>query len=170
MGRQFTAEEIIRCYDLRAHPEGGYFRESYRSEELISRDCLPSRYTGARHFSTAIYYLLPQGSVSRLHRIASDEIWHFYMGGRLTIVEFRPDRSCNQVALGPDIDCGERLQHVVPAGTWFGAYPNAGSDYSFVGCTVAPGFDFADFALASRHELFQCYPQEEELILRLTSE
>jgi uncharacterized protein len=165
-----TAEQIIRVHDLRRHPEGGYFRESYRSDEYIRRDCLPSRYAGDRCFSTAIYYLLVAGSVSRLHRIAGDEIWHFYLGGSLTVVELKADGSAEHVVLGPELDAGQRLQHVVRAGTWFGAFPNSGSNYALVGCTVAPGFDFADFEMATRRQLLERYPGEEDCILKLTAE
>jgi uncharacterized protein len=168
MKPQFTAEQLIRIHDLRPHPEGGYFRETYRSEESIPRSCLPPRYGGGRNYCTAIYYLLPAHSVSRLHRIASDEIWHFYLGGPLTIVELKPDGSTDQVVLGPEVDRGHLLQHVVKAGVWFGAYPNPGSEYSLAGCTVAPGFDFADFEIASRQDLIEKYPRERETIARLT--
>lgn len=165
----FSAERLIRLLDLKPHPEGGYYRETYRCDEFIPHGCLPSRFHGDRHYSTAIYYLLPAGAVSRLHRIASDEVWHFYLGGPFTVVELKPDGSSDHVVLGPDVMGGQRLQHVVKAGTWFGAYPNAGTDYSLVGCTVAPGFDFADFKIAKRTELLAKYPREKETIERLTS-
>ncbi len=168
MGTQLTAEQIIRIHDLRTHPEGGYFRETYRSEEFIPGDCLPKRYAADRRFCTAIYYLLPAGSLSRLHRLASDEVWHFYSGGPLTIVELRPDGSSDRIVLGPEVDRGHRPQHVVKAGAWFGAYPNPGTDYAFVGCTVAPGFEFEDFQMADRQEVLRHYPQEAEIIRKLT--
>lgn len=170
MKLQFTAQQLIRLLDLKAHPEGGYFRETYRSREGIPHSSLPARFRGDRHYSTAIYYLLPAGSVSRLHRIASDELWHFYLGGPFTVVELRPDGSSDHVVLGPDLVGGQRLLHVVEAGTWFGAYPNVGTDYALVGCTVAPGFDFADFDIARRQELLAQYPREKAVIERLTSD
>ena len=168
MKPRLTADELIRIHDLRPHPEGGYFRETYRSEESIPGACLPPRYAGERRYSTAIHYLLPSGAVSRLHRLASDEVWHFYLGGPLTIVELRPDRSTEPVILGQDVRDGQRVQHVVKAGTWFGAYPNRGSEYSFVGCTVAPGFSFSDFHAARRRDLVELFPREEKIIARLT--
>lgn len=168
-GAKPTAEQLIRFLDLKPHPEGGYYRETYRCEEFISRACLPQRFHGDRHYSTAIYYLLPAGAVSRLHRIASDEVWHFYLGGPFTVVELKPDGSSDHVVLGADVSSGQRLQHVVTAGTWFGAHPNPGTDYSLVGCTVAPGFDFADLEIAKRHELLARYPYETTVIDRLTS-
>ncbi len=169
MKPDYRVEQLIHLLDLRPHPEGGYYRETYRCDEFIPHDCLPSRFHGDRHYSTAIYYLLPTGAVSRLHRIASDEVWHFYLGGPFTVFELKPDGSSDHVVLGPDIAGAQRLQHVVTAGTWFGAYPNPGTDYSLVGCTVAPGFEFADFEIAKRTELLAQYPREKETIERLTS-
>lgn len=169
MKLEYSLDQLIRALDLQPHPEGGYYRETYRSDELIPHACLPSRFQGDRHYGTAIYYLLPAGAVSRLHRIASDEVWHFYMGGPFTVVELKPDGSSAHVVLGPDLASGQRLQHVVKARTWFGAYPNAGTNYALVGCTVAPGFDFADFEIARREQLTAQYPGEEATIERLTS-
>jgi hypothetical protein len=169
MKLEFSADQLIRMLDLKPHPEGGYYRETYRCEEFIPHACLPQRFQGDRHYSTAIYYLLPAGAVSRLHRIASDEVWHFYLGGAFTVIELKPDGSSDHVVLGQDVASGQRLQHVVKAGTWFGAYPNAGTGYALVGCTVAPGFDFADFEIANRKELLAKYPREEAVIKRLTS-
>ncbi|HVO61359.1 MAG TPA: cupin domain-containing protein [Terriglobales bacterium] len=168
MKLQFSAEQLIGILKLKSHPEGGYYRETYRSDEFIAHGCLPSRFRGDRPYSTAIYYLLPAGTVSRLHRIASDEVWHFYLGGPFTILELRPHGSSDHVVVGPDVVGGQRLQHVVKAGTWFGAYPNAGTDYALVGCTVAPGFDFAEFEVAKEQELLAKFPREEESIKRLT--
>jgi uncharacterized protein len=170
MSLQLTVEQLIRIHDLKPHPEGGYFRETYRSGERIAHGCLPARFGGDRCYSTAIYYLLPSGSVSRLHRIASDEVWHFYLGGPLTIFELPHDEPAIQVVLGSDVERGQRLQHVVRAGAWFGAYPSAGSDYCFVGCTVAPGFDFPDLEIANRHDLLDKYPKAKDVIEKLTEE
>ena len=163
-----SADELIRAYRLLPHPEGGYFRETYRSSELIPHSALAARYSGARSYCTAIYYLLPKRTKSRLHRIASDEIWHFYLGGPLDIAEIHPDGGVHQIVLGLDVRQGQRLQHVVNAGVWFGAWPQPGSEFSFVGCTVAPGFDFADFELANPEPLLQQFPHARELIQQLT--
>ena len=159
------AEALIKKFDLKKHPEGGYFTESYRSSEIISRNALPSRYTGDRSFSTAIYFLLPPGTVSRLHRIASDEIWHFYLGAPLELLQISPDGKMEKVILGPEVEARQKVQHAVPAGYWFGAKPLEGSAYSFVGCTVAPGFDFADFELADPEGLSRRFPGLEKEIL-----
>ena len=161
-----SAERLIQTFGLKEHPEGGYFAESYRSPETYDGQALPTRYKGNRHFSTAIFFLLPQGTVSRIHRIASDEIWHFYMGGPLEILQIGPVEQLERVILGQDIELGHKLQHIVPFGSWFGARPLKGSAYSFVGCTVAPGFDFADFELADPAELRANFPAlKEELSL-----
>ncbi len=165
-----SADHLIRAYQLAPHPEGGYFRESYRSDERIPHAVLPARYSGPRRYSTAIYFLLPKGAKSHLHRIASDEIWHFYAGGPLIVVEIQANGSVQQVVLGADLEQRQRVQHVVKAGTWFGAYPAPGSEFSFVGCTVAPGFEFADFELGERQRLIEEFPHARNIIERLTRE
>ena len=153
-----TAEELIRLYGLEPHPEGGFFRESYRSEGK----------TGGKNFCTAIYFLLPAGHRSRLHRIKSDELWHFYLGGPLTVASISTDGRVARAVLGGDAAAGGRVQHMVPAGCWFGAYPEEGTAFSFVGCTVAPGFDFSDLELGERAALVEQFPQAKELIEKLT--
>lgn len=165
-----SVERLIEAYGLVPHPEGGFFRETYRSGDVIGASALPSRYSGSRAASTAIYYLLPEGTMSRLHRVASDEVWHFYLGGALRLVEILSDGNVRETRLGTDIARGDEVQYVVRAGTWFGAYPEEGSGYSLVGCTVAPGFDFADFELGKRDALLSRYPQAHSAIRRLTDE
>lgn len=157
-----TIRDLVKRFELTPHPEGGYFRESYRSPETFQTP------RGARSATTAIYFLLPEGNVSKLHRIQSDEIWHFYLGGPLRLTEIHPDGNRREVVLGPDVKARQVLQHVVPAGVWFGATPDKGSDFSFVGCTVAPGFDFADFELGKRSELVKRFPMQRASIERLT--
>lgn len=164
-----TAQELIRVYGLERHPEGGYFRESYRAAGLATAAEPPACLSGPRNFSTAIYFLLPAGAASRLHRIKSDELWHFYLGGPLVIAQLFPDGRTERAVLGRDLKAGQELQHMVPAGCWFGAYPADTADYSFVGCTVAPGFDFADFELGGRAALLERFPHAAELIERLTA-
>lgn len=143
-------DELIRDYDLRPHPEGGHYRETYRAEAV-----LPGT---SRSVSTGIFFLLSRGERSRLHRIDADEMWHFYEGDPLLIVELPPGGGVRQTVLGRER--GQRLQHVVPAGVWFGALPAPGSRYALVGCTVSPGFDFAGFELADREALRALYPGE----------
>jgi len=152
---------------LERHPEGGYFRETYRSGEVVSRECLPGRYSGDRSFSTAIYFLLTGDDVSRLHRIRSDEIWHFYSGSSLIIHIINGEGACTTITLGNSIEGGECFQAVVQAGCWFGATVADRSSYSLVGCTVSPGFDFDDFELGKKEVLMKQYPQHGSLIDRL---
>lgn len=159
------AETLIERFGLMAHPEGGYFSESYRSDGMIPQNALPEQFTGSRHFSTAIYFLLEKGHYSHLHRIHSDEIWHFYLGGPLRLAMLHPDGRTEEVILGQDIEAGQLLQYAVPAGVWFGATPCTESDFSFVGCTVAPGFDFADFEMGGKEALKAAWPQASACIM-----
>lgn len=153
---------------LERHPEGGYFRETYRSDETVDGQALPDRFGGARAFCTAIYFLLEGRDFSAFHRIRSDEIWHFYAGAPLTIHVIAPAGAYSAAVLGRGVETGETFQTVVKAGCWFGALVSDATSYSLVGCTVAPGFAFEDFELASRHELLARYPQHSVLIERLT--
>jgi predicted cupin superfamily sugar epimerase len=162
------AKDWIERLQLRPHPEGGFFRESYRSAETISREHLPARFAGDRAFSTAIFFLLEGDDFSALHRIKQDEVWHFYDGGPLTVVSIAPDGMLCSVNLGRDAAAGEVLQAVVPAGYVFGARPSDPRTFSLVGCTVAPGFDFADFEIPSRQELIGRFPQHAAVIEELT--
>ncbi len=148
---------------LQKHPEGGYYRETYRSAELIPHQGLPTRFGGARALSTAIYFLLPSNEISALHRIKSDEVWHFYTGSQLTIHVINEKGAYTQIKLGDDC-----FQAVVRAGWWFGATVDEPQSYALVGCTVAPGFDFADFEMAKRADLLAHYPRHHSIIERLT--
>jgi predicted cupin superfamily sugar epimerase len=163
-----TAHKIISHLQLIRHPEGGWFRETYRCADTVPAAALPERFDGSRALATAIFFLLEEGDISALHRIRSDEIWHFYGGSPLLIHAIFPDGRYQVQRLGSNCDEGELYQAVVPAGCWFGA-ELAGQQYALVGCTVSPGFDFADFEMADRQRLSACYPQHKELILRLTS-
>ena len=160
------ADDIVRQLGLQPHPEGGYFRETYRASESIAAGSLDHRYGGARSLSTAIYYLLEAGQRSALHRLKSDEIFHFYAGDPLKIIEIAPDGHLTEALLGADFAAGAIPQHVIPAGAWFGALPVG--RFALVGCTVAPGFDFADFELAETAALLAAFPQHEAWIRRLT--
>ncbi len=175
-----TAAYYIQSLKLQAHPEGGYFAETYRSAEAISQQALPYRFTGARAFATAIYFLLETHQFSALHRIQADEIWHFYAGRPLDITVIEPTTGeLTIIRLGPDPGRNEVFQAVVPAGCWFGSKFTADSatsdldtedpNFSLVGCTVAPGFDFADFELADRSALLAQFPQHRAVIEELTN-
>jgi uncharacterized protein len=163
-----TAADWIASLGLIPHPEGGFYRETYRAAERITAQHLPARFGGARACSTAIYFLLRGDQVSRLHRIKSDEIWHFYAGGALTLTSIYPDGRLQQFRLGADPDRGEQFQALVPAACWYGAAVDDPADYALVGGTVAPGFDFADFELGDRARLLADFPQHRDVILRLT--
>jgi predicted cupin superfamily sugar epimerase len=156
----------IDALGLTPHPEGGWFRETYRSAESIAH--LPARFDGPRACSTAIYFLLARGERSALHRLRSDELWHAYDGGPLVVTVLHDDGRLEEHRLGLDVARGESPQVVVPAGRWFGARLADGAAYALVGCTVAPGFDFADFELASRRALTARFPQHRDAVERLT--
>jgi predicted cupin superfamily sugar epimerase len=163
-----TAESLIRRFGLTPHPEGGHYRETYRSELVVDRRALPAGFSGDRPVGTAILFLLREGERSKLHRLRSDEIWHFYLGGPLTLARVSPDGEADSLTLGLSFEEGNVVQAVVPAGVWMGAYPEPGSGFCLVGCTVAPGFDFADFELGNRGELVTRFPHLRDLIERLT--
>lgn len=163
-----TPQQIIDKYQLLAHPEGGWYKETYKSEELVAQSALPERFNGDRYFSTAIYFLLESGNFSAFHRIKSDECWHFYMGEPLTIFVFEPKGSFKEIQLGSNIHNGEVFQYVVPANSWFASRPTKNNSYSFVGCTVSPGFDFKDFELNDAEPLIKLYPDHSDLIRSLT--
>lgn len=167
-----TVDEIVRTLALTPHPEGGFYKETYRAPLVLPHAAIGSTHAGDRSASTAIHFLVPRGSFSALHRIASDEVWHFYGGAPLEIVEIDPSGMLACTRLGNDLAAGERPQHVVPRGAWFGSRLLAGTegrgDHALVGCTVAPGFDFADFELAERDALTQHFPQHRALIAALT--
>jgi len=160
-------QHLIKQYDLQPHPEGGWYKQSYKSAEYISAAALPERFGGDRPFSTAIYFLLEKDNFSAFHRIKSDECWHFYSGGPLEIFVIQQNGELVTVILGNDCSKGQLFQYVVSAGCWFASRPAPGSDYCFVGCTVAPGFDFADFELANAEQLINKYPQHSTSIREL---
>ena len=162
------AKELVAKLNLSPHPEGGYFKETYRSLETIPKTALPRRFDGARSYGTAIYFLLEDGNFSAFHKIQSDESWHFYEGGTLLIYVIHFNGRLEIVKLGRSLSTGEVFQYTVPAGCWFASEPSSGSDYVLTGCTVAPGFDFTDFELATFESLAKQYPQHSTLIKRLT--
>lgn len=162
------AEKLIEALGLIAHPEGGFFRETYRADLALAGPALAPAFPGQRAASTAIYYLLAAGDRSRFHRIRSDEVWHFYLGDPLQVIELTESGTVQVTTLGIDIAAGQVPQHVVPAGRWFGSCPAPASQYGLVGCTVAPGFDFADFEMATRDQLITGWPLARDWIERLT--
>lgn len=149
------------------HPEGGYYKETYKSKEWIEKQALPERFGGDRHFSTAIYYLLERGDYSGFHRIKSDECWHFYAGQTLVVHIIEATGNYYFIKLGNRLDERETFQHVVPEGAWFAAEPEEDNEFCLVGCTVAPGFDFEDFEMADKDFMLQNYPQHKKIIEKL---
>ncbi len=156
--------EYINELNLQPHPEGGFYRETYRAEGMVSLQI----FNGERNISTAIYYLLEAGSFSAFHRIKSDEMWHFYDGTGLSVYLIDESGNLEVLRLGRNLASGEQLQGVVPAGRWFASRVDSESGYALVGCTVAPGFDFQDFEMAERGKLISEFPQHSDLIISLT--
>ena len=161
-----SAEHWIEHLNLHPHPEGGYYRETYRSAEQIPSTGLPERFPGSRHFSTAIFFLLRSKDRSLFHRIKSDELWHYHAGSPLYIYVFQDDLQV--LTLGSNLKNGESPQLVVPANCWFGAKVARPDSYTLSGCTVAPGFDFHDFEFAKRDELLKTFPLHHDIIRALT--
>lgn len=160
-----VVQELLDRFSLMPHPEGGYYKETYRSIEQISQSALPDRFSGNRTYSSAIYFLLEKGNFSAFHRIQSDECWHFYAGDTLWVHVIYPDGKLVTTPLGNTTDTV--YQFVVPAGCWFASETAPGGLFSFVGCTVAPAFDFADFELANARTLSLQFPKHADLINRL---
>jgi hypothetical protein len=162
-----TADYWIDTLGLSPHPEGGYFRETFRSPVLIAAEALPARFGGSRPASTAIYFLLKGSQHSALHRLRADEVWHHYQGSSLLLHEIHPDGQLVETRLGQPGTPGAVFQHTVAAACWFGATVDDRRGYALVGCTVAPGFAPEDFELGDPDVLIAQYPQHERLIRRL---
>lgn len=164
-----TAEQLIAYLKLQPHPkEGGFFRETYRADEQLGRAVLHPRYGGDRFVSTAIYYLLTANTMSALHRLASDEMFHFYLGDPVQMLQLFPDGTGKTIILGSDLLAGQQPQVLAPRGVWQGSALVPGGSFALLGCTVAPGFDYADYEHGERAELVRTHPQFEGLIKSLT--
>ena len=163
-----TIEQLIKKLDLEKHPEGGYFKETYRSEMTISESSLPSEFESDRHVSTCIYFMLTSDEFSAFHKVNQDEIWHFYMGDRIILHMISPEGDYSKVNIGSDFSSGEVPQFVVPAQHWFAAEVEKENGFALVGCTVAPGFDFKDFELAEREQLQKTFPKHSDLIKKFS--
>ncbi|WP_017295801.1 cupin domain-containing protein [Geminocystis herdmanii] len=164
MNAQFWIEKL----NLQKHPEGGYYKETYRSLDRINQDKLLTRYDGDRNVSTAIYYLLLDEEFSAFHKLKSDEIFHFYSGTTLTVHIIDNQGEYHRFKLGQNPEENEVLQLVIPHGCWFASHVSQPNSYSLIGCTVSPGFDFADFTLGDRTELIKLYPHLTDIITKFT--
>ena len=162
------ADYYIEKLELTSHIEGGAFKETYRSNIIIPQKTLTKYFKGDRNASTAIYFLLKHGQFSALHKIASDELWHFYDGDALSIYEITVEGELKKHLLGKNLENGESFQCFIKAGSWFGSRCEVINGFSLVSCTVSPGFDFDDFVLANRTELLEKYPEYSNLITELT--
>jgi predicted cupin superfamily sugar epimerase len=170
---KITAEEIIRLLALEPLVgEGGLYRQSYRSKDILLPSSLPARYTSAKPAGTAIYYLLTDeaDSFSALHRLPTDEVYHFYLGDPVALTILLPEGDCQQVILGQDLLAGQHVQYLVPAGIWQGSKLLPGGSFALMGTTMAPGFTDDDFEAASRETFLADYPQHESVIRQLTRE
>jgi len=147
--------------------EGGHFRETYRYGITLPAAAMPGGYTGNRNVSTAIYYLLTPETFSAIHTVKSDEVFHFYAGDAVEMLQLWPDGSARVVIISNDLAEGHGPQLVVPAGVWQGCRLVAGGQWALMGCTVAPGFDYADFALGDRNELIARYHGHATMITAL---
>src|SRR5579883_110590 len=163
-----TADDIIRLLQLQPHPvEGGFFRETYRSAAMLPASALPA-HRAERSVSTAIYYLLKPGHVSELHVLPGDEVFHFYLGGPVRMLQLWPDGTGKEVVLGQDLTAGQVPQLVVPAGVWQGTHLIDDTGFALLGATMAPGFEYADYTGGSRAELTAKWPGHAEMIAKLT--
>ena len=163
-----TIAEWIVKLGLQPHPEGGYYREIYRSPVVVPAAALPDRFRGPRSLATMITYLLPGDQVSRMHRLRGDEVWHFHTGTTLSLHLFGRGEEYTRVRLGLAHHRGERLQTVVKAGCWFGATTDDPASFALVSCCVTPGFVYEDFEAGDRETMQAAWPEHRELIVRLT--
>lgn len=163
-----NANYFIKKLNLQPHTEGGYYSEVYRSDIIIPKNALPQEFNGERCFSTSIYFLVEKDNFSALHKIKSDEIWHFYYGDALEVIEIDDNGILKSTILGNNLEKNETFQYTVKANNWFGSRVKEGGQFSLVGCTVSPGFDFNDFELAKRNELILKFPNQKELIESMT--
>jgi uncharacterized protein len=163
-----NAQYWIEKLNMTEHPEGGFFAPAFRASEQISRDGLPDRFAGNRAIVSSIYYLLKKGQFSTFHRLKSVEIWSFFEGDPLTIHVLDMHGALIEKRLGRNFDTGESFQIAIEPGSWFAAEQQGPGEFTLVGCTVAPGFEWEDMEIANWAELLARYPQHREIIEKLT--
>ena len=160
---------LIEFLGLKPLPrEGGYYRETYRCEEKLPADALPGRYVSDKNICTAVYYLLTPRSSSTMHRLPTDEIYHFYLGDPVEMLILHPDGRADNIILGSDLAAGDSIQQVVPGGSWQGSYLIESGRFALMGTTMSPGYDPDDFESGKREDLITRYPDHAELIRLLT--
>ena len=160
--------DLIKKLELEPHPEGGYFKETYRSVDVISKDCLPDGFNSSRNYCTGIYYLLKSDDFSAFHKVNQDEMWHFYQGDAIELTMISETGELTTTHIGNDIRNGQVPQFVVPKHYWFAARVLEPNSFALAGCTVSPGFDFKDFTLATQKELTARFPEHRNIINTLT--
>ena len=165
---QLSADYWIKHLKLQPHPEGGAYARIYTADLIIPRLSLSESFSGDRNSCTHIYYLLQENDFSAFHRIRSDELWHFYDGDTLCIYEINKQGELTKHLLGKDPENNESPFCVIKAGNWFASGLKTKTSYVLAGCTVSPGFDFAEFEMGDRIKLIKQYPQHKELIISLT--
>jgi hypothetical protein len=166
-----TPEQIIEMFNLDTLPiEGGLFFRTYCAPETIRREQLPGRYPVDKPFGTAIIYLLTTDpdSFSALHKLPTDEVYHFYLGGPVELLQLHPDGHSERIILGQDLLNGQKVQHVVPRDVWQGSHLIPGGQFALLGTTMAPGYTHEDYIGGDPDELIAAYPQWETLIEQLT--
>jgi len=165
-----TVEKLIKMLNMKLLPkEGGYYSETHRSAQVVPGSSLPEQYESDRSLSTAIYYMLTPDTKSLLHRLPTDEIFHFYLGEPVLMLQLFPDGTVNTIILGQDLEAGHSIQVLVPKGVWQGSYLLEGGGFALMGTTMAPGFDFADSEIGDKETLISLYPSHQDLIKRLTT-
>lgn len=160
----------IKNLDLKPHPEGGYFKEVFRSEGKIPKACSHNRFGGDRSYMTSVYFLLSHDDFSAFHQFKQDEIWNFHYGSSICLHTIDTDGSYTKFKCGLDIKNGDNIQCMVKAGQWFCATVEEENGFAVVGCVVAPGFDFADFELGHTKQLLEKFPQHKEIIKKYSRE
>jgi predicted cupin superfamily sugar epimerase len=162
-----AAERLIQKFNLKPHPEGGYYSQGYRSPEFLKAEFLPGRYQGVRNLYSSIYFMVTAQSASRFHKLKTDEIWHFYTGDALVLHLINEQGKYQFFELSNTME-KERFQMLVKKNTWMAA--STKGDFSLVGCTLSPGFEYVDFELGVRAKMLEEFPNLEEVIMRFTAE
>jgi uncharacterized protein len=162
-----NADKIIEKLNLQPHPEGGFFKETYRSKLTLPQKTI-TQYKEKRNMATVIYFLLKSNQKSAFHRLKTDEFWYYHQGSPLNVYIIYPDGNLQTVTLGNDFSSNQTPQLLLPSGTWFAAKCTAPQHFTLISCSVSPGFDFNDFELAERDKLVKEFPNHQQIITELT--